>query len=62
MTRPASQPYQRIHIEETKTKCFYFIFTNILLEASGLCFNLSVYQICYNISPREQGKNAYRIC
>ena len=33
------------YIEETMTKFFYFKFTNILLEANGLCFNLSVYQI-----------------
>lgn len=50
-----------IYIEETRTKFCYFILTNIRLKAIGLGLNLSVYQICCNILPREQGVNVCQI-
>ena len=44
-----------------RTKFCYFILTNIRLKAIGLGLNLSVYQICCNILPREQGVNVCQI-
>ena len=54
--------YYIIHIKETKTKMFYFgcIFTDTLLKTNNLRLNLSVYQICCSILPREHGKGVYQ--
>ena len=50
-----------IYIEGTRTKFFFFNFTNIV-EASGLRLNLSVYQICCGMLSGEQGESVYQIC
>ena len=51
-------------LTKLRRKPFYFgcVFTGALLETNNLRLNLSVYQICCSIFPREQGESVYQIC
>ena len=40
----------------------FFYFTYIFTKINNLRLNLSVYQICRSILPREKGEDIYQIC